>query len=453
MLHTFSAVYLAFILALCTTVSRHPSTATELVPVRESHPNSTMHIWRPYTVYFVGDRHFDPLQRVVPRSGNITQFDLYAQSYLNMVSYNFREMFHGCEVKIKVIGTRVFTVQEEELYLPKVVKDGQIYVDLRNLTFEEFFALNPEVESADIVVFITGHTLLSRNYDYALTVYSPDESRICTRDKYIVLTDQAFSYSAWDDLTEMLRRKMGVADLYTSGNVCLRFRNAYRQSLTGNAVSNGEPVLCYNTINTCCLPDFYGIYNLRREPLCKRYNSWETANRDTYRIDDEPVCWTTCQDEQGHIVPAPAHEGKVKSAMPEHWGNTYAGVPDVDVGYICRFMCANQRSRAGRSARVGQANTDTELSDVDASYRCHTSCMHPVGKLVHPSPAPVGTVKSATSEYWTRSLLCPSDDDEICNPDGFHHHRTYKHFKKAIINAWELDDYEVPETDVTFCMQ
>ncbi|XP_064464123.1 uncharacterized protein LOC135375311 isoform X3 [Ornithodoros turicata] len=292
MLHTFSAVYLAIIVfALCTAVSRHASTAMELVPVRESHPDSTMYLWRPYTVYFVGDRHFDPLQRVVPRSENITQFDLYAQSYLNMVVYHFRERFHGCEVKLKVIGTRIFTAQEEELYLPKVVKDGQISVHLENVTFEEFFALNPEVDAADIVVFLTG------------------------------------------------------------------------QSLTGNAVSNGEPVLCYNTMNTCCLPLFYGIYNLRREPLCKRYNGREVASTDT-DLDNEG--------------------GK----------------------YMCEFTCLEEKG-------------------------------HEVG-----GPAPVGTVKKATSEYW------------ICNTYvSHHHHRTYKHFKKAVINAWELDDYEVPETDVTFCMQ
>ncbi|XP_064457254.1 uncharacterized protein LOC135368104 isoform X2 [Ornithodoros turicata] len=367
MLHTFSAVYLAIIVfALCTAVSRHPSTAMELVPVRESHPDSTMYLWRPYTVYFVGDRHFDPLQRVVPRSENVTQFDLYAQSYLNMVVYYFREQFYGCDVKIKVIGTRIFTAQEEELYLPKISRDGRILADLRNVTFEEFFALNPEVDAADIVVFLTGYSLLYSNDDK--TVYSPDESRICTRDKYTVLTDQAFSYAADVDLAWDLIHKMGVEGYDPSGNVCLRIQNSYRQSLTGNAVSNGEPVLCYNTMNTCCLPDFYGIYNLRREPLCKRYNGRELA-----------------------------------------------------------------------------------LTYVGEKHMCDYNCLEEKGLAVGGSP--IGTVKKATSEYWTRSLLCPSDEDEICNPYGSHHHRTYKDFKKAIINAWELDDYEVPETDVTFCMQ
>ncbi|XP_064464122.1 uncharacterized protein LOC135375311 isoform X2 [Ornithodoros turicata] len=291
MLHTFSAVYLAIIVfALCTAVSRHASTAMELVPVRESHPDSTMYLWRPYTVYFVGDRHFDPLQRVVPRSENITQFDLYAQSYLNMVVYHFRERFHGCEVKLKVIGTRIFTAQEEELYLPKVVKDGQISVHLENVTFEEFFALNPEVDAADIVVFLTGYSSLFSFY--GAQVYSPDESRICTRDKYIVLTDQAFSYSAYDDLAWGLGTKMGVEVYNPSDNVCLNIQNAYRQSLTGNAVSNGEPVLCYNTMNTCCLPLFYGIYNLRREPLCKRYNGREVVPQPvTSNLKHHSIRW------------------------------------------------------------------------------------------------------------------------------------------------------------------
>ncbi|XP_064458924.1 uncharacterized protein LOC135369232 [Ornithodoros turicata] len=173
---------------------------------------------------------------------------------------------------------------------------------------------------------------------------------------------------------------MGVEEYDPSGNVCLRIQNAYRQSLTGNAVSNGEPVLCYNTMNTCCLPHFYGIYNLRREPFCKRYNGWEVASTDT-DLDNEG--------------------GK----------------------YMCEFTCLEEKG-------------------------------HEVG-----GPAPVGTVKKATSEYWTRSLLCPSDEDVICDPFGYDRRlgrqpkRTYKHFKKAIINAWELDDYEVPETDVTFCMQ
>ncbi|XP_064462737.1 uncharacterized protein LOC135373476 isoform X2 [Ornithodoros turicata] len=374
MLYITSAVFLAFVVLVGSiTPSTISPIGARLIPVQESHPDSTMHMWRPYTVYFVGDRHFDSLQRVVPRSENITEFYLYAQSYLNMVVYNFWERHGGCAVKMKVLGTRVLTILEEESHLPKCLEDGEILIDLQNVTLKEFLARNPEVNAADIVVFLTGYRSKTLAFWDESFVYSPDGSRICTQDKYILLTDQPFSYAGQEDLFRKLRSKMGVAEDRPSWNICYRIRNAYRQSLSGNEDSDGEPILCYNTIDTCCLPHFYGIYNLRREPLCKRYNTREAID--------------------------------------------FTDRPDAGPGFMCMFSCVFQ---GGHNLAV----------------------------------APVGTVVRATSEYWSRSLLCPSDEDEICNADGLRqYHRLYKDFKRAVLYAWELDDYEVPETDTSFCMQ
>ncbi|XP_064468096.1 uncharacterized protein LOC135378875 [Ornithodoros turicata] len=346
------------------TSTRRPPLPRGLIPVRESDPGSTVHLWRPYTVYFVGDRYFDSLQRVVPRSENVTEFYLYAQSYLNMVVYNMRELQPGCDTKIKVLGTRVFTVQEEEIYLPKR-KDNVASVDITNIEIlEEFISNNPEVNAADMVVFLTGHPL----GEYQWTEYRQKTSRMCSRQKFIVLTDHPFSYSV-HNLTSMLVRLMGDPGFHYASqreNHCLTIRNAYRKYLSGNEESDGEPILCYNTYDTCCLPHFYGIYNARREPVCRRYS--------------------------GMLAPS-------------------------TTGDMCKFKCTS---------------------------------------IYYFLQASTGTVKNPNSEYWSKSLLCPSPEDEICFSYDYYgegRRHFYKNFKKAIFHAWELDDYEIPETDITFCMQ
>ncbi|XP_064468418.1 uncharacterized protein LOC135379093 isoform X2 [Ornithodoros turicata] len=132
--------------------------ALDFVPVQDTNPHSTMHLWRPISVFFVGDERFRTLQDTAVMPDNVTEFYLYSQSMLNILAFKYRQEFPRCDIKLKTSGTYAMNDKETDKYIPKrpswfdEISDDD-FIDAHDLgSLEDFVEQNTAASSADIVV-------------------------------------------------------------------------------------------------------------------------------------------------------------------------------------------------------------------------------------------------------------------------------------------------------------
>ncbi|XP_064458969.1 uncharacterized protein LOC135369302 isoform X2 [Ornithodoros turicata] len=206
-----SCVLRVFFLLICNLdLALKGANAIDYVPVEDNDPGSTMYLWRPVNILFIGDRHFRSLEETVVLPTNVTEFYLYSQSILNAVSFMIREDDPSCDIKLKTSGTYVVTEDEDKHFMPR---PGS-YPELGNMHhIQSLVERNTAASLADIVIVVLG-----------------------------------------------MHR---TGQLNDARSTCKEVREFYR-----SALAQEEGLMCFNTPYTCCPPLFFGMFNIRRESFC-----------------------------------------------------------------------------------------------------------------------------------------------------------------------------------------
>ncbi|XP_064460643.1 uncharacterized protein LOC135370752 isoform X2 [Ornithodoros turicata] len=296
--------------------------AIEVVPVKETDPRSTMHIWRPISVFFVGHQQFRPLQDTVVAAGNMTAFYLYAQSILNILAFKYKRHL-GCDIKLKTSGTHVVSDLEALRYVPQGQPEldpdsnGGSSVDWTQLqSLRHIVENNTAARAADIIVVMIPSNILPDGIGDNGAHRNPD-ARMCSADKIIVFQDIPYSYALLYDLQyEFINMMLPTFYSWDEKMSCGKLREFYKAALTG---TNEQQ--CYNTMDTCCIPSFFGIFNLRRAPYCiqnmrafsHEWNEWD------------PRCTTACWGIEGLFrFGFTTPTGWVKNQSAEYWTQSLA---------------------------------------------------------------------------------------------------------------------------------
>ncbi|XP_064458925.1 uncharacterized protein LOC135369228 isoform X2 [Ornithodoros turicata] len=230
--------------------------------------DSRMYTWRPYQFYVVGDSSIPEMagNKAVP----------YAQRLLNRIMLGIRSnKRNGCVPRLKVLGAKQLSEEEEKKYLPKTttqnswpclqVKDD---VDVRNL-----MDIHPHGKAADIVLVLTRHAF-SGNYD-AVT-YGDEEKTMCTDSKAILLKLASYYFHAFPN------------------NVVVKI-------LKKEALSGKEDYVCYNTGSSRCKPVTYDVHENGDFPPCDTHFQWcvdqpQVAGPRTTMVGN---CTIECLNENG----------------------------------------------------------------------------------------------------------------------------------------------------------
>ncbi|XP_064464992.1 uncharacterized protein LOC135376419 isoform X2 [Ornithodoros turicata] len=367
-----SRVLRLFFLLICNlNLELNGASATDYVPVEDDDPRSTMYLWRPINVFFIGDHYFRSLQQAVVMPTNVTEFYLFSQSILNAVAFMIREDYPSCDIKLKASGTYVVTKDEDYHFMPSTGSVHQLS-DLHRI--QDFVEQNTAASLADIVIVLLGSDPPSHKYwwsGFHHNTWHNSTSKMCSAQKLIVHWDIPWSYSCLDFLMEALLKVMHPTGQLNDGrSVCKEVREFYR-----SALAQERGLMCFNTAETCCVPLFFGMFNIRRESFCTQ----ALRMRDLYGNMEELHCTTYCED-----------EASIASQSPNQWYWT-----------------------------------------------------------------PPGWVWDQSADYWYKSLLCPKPDDKICSGRSSDFGETlgltYKQFQRTLTYIWDLDDYEVPDTDAAIC--
>ncbi|XP_064455568.1 uncharacterized protein LOC135366682 [Ornithodoros turicata] len=262
----------------------------DYVPVQDNASSSTMYLWRPINVFFVADPSFDALQNTIVMPGQLSELYMYTQSMLNMLSFMYREEYPGCDIKLRTSGTHVMTSLEVDRYMPTAHETG--YFNRMWINVSEAYKIQDFVEQytpakvADIVIMLTGFELHLEDdwYHWKSTWYN-SSAKMCSAEKLIVFSDSPYSYASMDDLKEALLSMLGSNEFWKDGKgMCTMIRDTYRNALAGR-----YGMRCYNTPDICCIPSFFGIFNMRANSFCTGKGLYFN-----HTVADDGPCWTAC---------------------------------------------------------------------------------------------------------------------------------------------------------------
>ncbi|XP_064458970.1 uncharacterized protein LOC135369302 isoform X3 [Ornithodoros turicata] len=231
-----SCVLRVFFLLICNLdLALKGANAIDYVPVEDNDPGSTMYLWRPVNILFIGDRHFRSLEETVVLPTNVTEFYLYSQSILNAVSFMIREDDPSCDIKLKTSGTYVVTEDEDKHFMPR---PGS-YPELGNMHhIQSLVERNTAASLADIVIVVLGSSPPSIFYEWARTnfhhvTWFNATSKMCSAQKLIVYWDTPWSYAYLHVLKDSLLKVMHrTGQLNDARSTCKEVREFYRASLS-----------------------------------------------------------------------------------------------------------------------------------------------------------------------------------------------------------------------------
>ncbi|XP_064479636.1 uncharacterized protein LOC135392905 isoform X2 [Ornithodoros turicata] len=123
--------------------------------------NSTMHEWRPYQIYFVGDHSYKEAQQ----SGD---FMKYAEGLLTQATLYINKLILDCAVKLLVLGTTVFTHEQERKYLRS-----------ESLNLTGFLSEDETARISDIVIALSSSPVKATDANFfgASRVHTEDNGR------------------------------------------------------------------------------------------------------------------------------------------------------------------------------------------------------------------------------------------------------------------------------------
>ncbi|XP_064458967.1 uncharacterized protein LOC135369299 [Ornithodoros turicata] len=243
------------------------ASAIDHVPVRESDPWSTMYAWRPINIFFIGDQHFRSLQRSVVMPSNITELYLYSQSILNALVFMYREDYPMCDIKLKCSGTYALTEHEQR-------KLGTYYnvrsEDFNNTvkSIQQIVNGNAAASAADIVIILLGSEPPYHHpgEDGGSYTWYNATGKMCSTHNLILFWDQPYAYARLDELRRGILKFMHpTGRLSDARSTCRDVQEFYRMAL-----AQEQGLVCFNTPETCCVPSFFGMFNIRKEPFCEQ---------------------------------------------------------------------------------------------------------------------------------------------------------------------------------------
>ncbi|XP_064462278.1 uncharacterized protein LOC135372714 [Ornithodoros turicata] len=309
--------------------------ALDFVPVQDTNPHSTMHLWRPISVFFVGDARFRTLQDTVVMPDNVTEFYLYSQSMLNILAFMYRQEFPRCDIKLKSSGTYAMNDKEAAMYIPQKTNffkepDDDIVASDDLGSLQDFVEQITAASSADIVVALIRHTVYdfqdAEGFHNAWHNYT---ARMCSAQKLVVYQDVPYSYSHLDELMTAILSL--IVPWSNEETTCRTLQKSYRDALTGQ---NGQ--VCYNTADTCCPPLFFGIFNMRKRPFCAQTH-WVTT------FDQEGHCRTQCWETEDSSLTlrwVGTPTGWVSNKTATYWTHSLVcPQPDDEVSIEFHIFC------------------------------------------------------------------------------------------------------------------
>ncbi|XP_064479619.1 uncharacterized protein LOC135392883 isoform X2 [Ornithodoros turicata] len=231
-------------LKLCRRKNFSPvSKPTKVWSVKEG-INSTMHEWRPYQIYFVGDHSYKEAQQ----SGD---FMKYAEGLLTQATLYINKLILDCAVKLLVLGTTVFTHEQEWKYLRS-----------ESLNLTGFLSEDETARISDIVIALSSSPVKATDANF----FAQKSESLCTKDKFIVIITSPFNYYDLDSSISLaLVKTLGFPGHPCLGisvqmNSCCRvMKNLYKRAL---AALDGSQ--CFNTKNTCCSPTTFQLNKFDR---------------------------------------------------------------------------------------------------------------------------------------------------------------------------------------------
>ncbi|XP_064489760.1 uncharacterized protein LOC135401329 isoform X3 [Ornithodoros turicata] len=188
--------------------------------VKESN-NSDMHEWRPYQVYFVGDENYKLMQE----SGEFIKF---AEGLLAQATIRMNNVALQCPAKLLVVGTTVFTQEQEQKYL----RSGAAAPNLTGFLAEDEMA-----RTADIVIALSSAEVKGVDISDA-----QEENSLCTKDKFIVANTLPWNYYMMDErILTALIRLMGFPGhpcIERPPSCCGLMQDLYKLQKKGTSVSS-----------------------------------------------------------------------------------------------------------------------------------------------------------------------------------------------------------------------
>ncbi|XP_064489751.1 uncharacterized protein LOC135401329 isoform X2 [Ornithodoros turicata] len=242
--------------------------------VKESN-NSDMHEWRPYQVYFVGDENYKLMQE----SGEFIKF---AEGLLAQATIRMNNVALQCPAKLLVVGTTVFTQEQEQKYL----RSGAAAPNLTGFLAEDEMA-----RTADIVIALSSAEVKGVDISDA-----QEENSLCTKDKFIVANTLPWNYYMMDErILTALIRLMGFPGhpcIERPPSCCGLMQDLYKKALAGE-----KGAQCYNTNLTCCHPTTFELYRMSPSTQCIMMAGTTTYFQATEEGDQ---CFINCTASGGY---------------------------------------------------------------------------------------------------------------------------------------------------------
>ncbi|XP_064479047.1 uncharacterized protein LOC135392259 [Ornithodoros turicata] len=128
--------------------------------------------WRPYQIYFVGDHSYTEAQEA-------GDFMKYAEGLLTQATFYMNKVIMNCTVKLLVVGTTVFTREQEQKYLRS-----------ESLNLTEFLSEDEKARTSDIVIALSSTPIKALDENF----FAQKNESLCTNDKFIVIVTSPFNY-------------------------------------------------------------------------------------------------------------------------------------------------------------------------------------------------------------------------------------------------------------------